>query len=90
MTLTNTGSAALTITQISVNGQGYSASGLSTPTTISAGKTATFSLLFAPSTAGSLAGSVIISSNAPSSPNSASVTVPESPLRSRFLQAQAA
>lgn len=74
MTLTNTGSAALTVTQISVSGQGYSASGLNTPTTISAGKTATFSLLFAPQAAGSLPGSVSISSNAPTSPNSASVT----------------
>jgi hypothetical protein len=72
-TLTNTGTATLTVTQISVAGSGYSASGLNTPTTIGVGKTAAFSLLFAPTTAGSLSGSVSISSDAPSSPNVASV-----------------
>ncbi len=73
-TLTNTGSAALTVTQIAVAGAGFSASGLTTPTTIGVGKTATFSLLFAPSTAGSLHGSVTISGNAPTSPNVATVS----------------
>ena len=86
--LTNTGSAALTVTQVSVTGAGYSASGLNTPTTIDAGKTVTFSVLFAPATAGSLAGNVSISSDAPTSPNvatlsgtgqAASVTLSSSP-----------
>jgi hypothetical protein len=87
-TLTNTGSASLTVTQISVAGADYSVSGLNTPTTIGVGKTAAFSLLFAPTTAGSLTGSVNISSDAPSSPNVvtfsgtglvASVTISPSP-----------
>lgn len=67
-TLTNTGTGSLTISQLAVTGAGYSASGLNTPATIAAGKTATFSVLFAPTTAGSLTGSVSITSNAPNSP----------------------
>lgn len=87
-TLTNTGNATLTVTQISVAGAGYSASGLNTPTAIAAGKTATFSMLFAPSSAGSLSGSVSIASDAPGSPSvaalsgtgvAASVTISPSP-----------
>jgi Abnormal spindle-like microcephaly-assoc'd, ASPM-SPD-2-Hydin/Protein of unknown function (DUF1573) len=87
-TLTNTGTATLTVTQISVTGAGYSASGLNTPTTIGVGQTATFSVLFAPANAGGLNGSVSVSSNAPTSPNvatlagtgvAASVTISPSP-----------
>ncbi len=73
-TLSNTGTSTLTITQLSVSGAGYSASGLTTPTTIAAGRSATFSLLFAPTTAGSLIGSVSIASDAPSSPNAVAVS----------------
>jgi hypothetical protein len=68
--VTNTGTASLTIAQLSVTGSAYSASGLATPATLTPGSTATFSVLFAPTTAGSLAGSVSLSSNAPNSPNS--------------------
>jgi hypothetical protein len=73
-TLTNTGTATLTVSQISAAGAGYSASGLNTPTTLGVGQTASFSVLFAPATAGTLGGSVSISSDAPSSPNSATLT----------------
>ena len=69
ITVTNTGTAALTIAQLSVTGSGYSVSGLATPATIAAGSNATFSVLFAPTTAGSLSGTVSIVSNAPNSPN---------------------
>jgi len=67
-TLTNTGTSSLTISQLSVSGAGYSISGLATPSTIAAGASATFSAVFAPTTAGSLPGSVTVSSNAPGSP----------------------
>jgi hypothetical protein len=67
-TLTNTGTSSLTISQLSVSGAGYSISGLTTPSTIAAGASATFSAVFAPTTAGSLPGSVTVSSNAPGSP----------------------
>ncbi|HET6930587.1 MAG TPA: choice-of-anchor D domain-containing protein [Candidatus Acidoferrum sp.] len=67
-TLTNTGSASLTISQVSVSGTGYSLSGLTTPSTIAAGATATFGVLFAPTTVGSFSGTITIASNAPGSP----------------------
>ena len=73
-TVTNTGTASLTIAQLTVSGAGYSASGLNTPVTIAAGKTATFSVLFAPTTAGSLNGSVSISSNASNSPTAVALS----------------
>lgn len=73
-TITNTGSAALTIAQMSANGTDFSISGLNTPATIDAGKTATFTALFAPTASGSLAGSVLISSNAPNSPNAVALS----------------
>ena len=69
-TVTNTGTASLTVAQLTISGAGYSASGLNTPATIAPGNTATFSVLFAPTTAGSLNGSVSISSSASSSPAS--------------------
>jgi hypothetical protein len=73
-TLTNTGTASLTISQLSVSGTGYSLSGLVTPSTIAAGASATFSATFAPTTAGSLPGTITIASNAPSSPTTVSLT----------------
>ncbi len=73
-TLTNTGSASLTISQLSVSGAGYSVSGLATPSTIAAGASATFSAVFAPTTAGSLPGAITISSNAPGSPSTVALS----------------
>ncbi len=91
--LTNTGSAPLTIAQISVTGAGFTVSGLATPATITAGQSVSFSALFAPTSAGSLSGTVNISSNAPNSPAkvtlngtgvAASVTVSASPTSLAF------
>jgi hypothetical protein len=73
-TITNIGTVALTIAQLSVSGASYSASGLVTPATVTPGGTTTFSVLFAPTTAGSLAGSISISSNAPNSPSTVSLS----------------
>lgn len=66
-TITNSGTAALTISQVSINAPGYSVNGLST-TSVAVGATATFNAVFAPTTAGNLAGTVNIASNAPNSP----------------------
>jgi hypothetical protein len=73
-TLTNSGAASLTITQLAVGGAGYSISGLSTPTTLAAGASASFSAEFAPTTAGSLPGTVTVTSNAPGSPATISLS----------------
>jgi hypothetical protein len=68
--LQNTGNAALTITQASASGTGFSMSGLSMPLTISAGTSASFTATFAPTTTGNASGSISVASNAPGSPMS--------------------
>lgn len=73
-TVTNSGTASLTIAQLSVTGSGYSVSGLVTPATVAAGGSTTFTVLFAPTTAGSLAGSVSLASNAPNSPSAVALS----------------
>ncbi len=67
-TIKNTGNASVTISQLTVTGAGYSVSGLNTPATLAAGASATFSAVFAPTTAGSLTGTITVTSNAPGSP----------------------
>jgi Abnormal spindle-like microcephaly-assoc'd, ASPM-SPD-2-Hydin/Protein of unknown function (DUF1573) len=92
-TITNSGTSTLTISQIGISGVGYSVTGLTTPTSIAAGQSTTFSAQFAPSSAGSLTGSVSITSNASNSPApvalsgtglAASVTVSASPASLSF------
>ncbi|MCU1240019.1 MAG: uncharacterized protein JWO71_745, partial [Candidatus Acidoferrum typicum] len=68
MTLTNSGTANLTISQASVSGPGFSITGLTVPVTIAAGKNITFNAVFAPNTSGSATGSVSLLNNAPNSP----------------------
>ncbi|HEY1800768.1 MAG TPA: choice-of-anchor D domain-containing protein, partial [Terriglobales bacterium] len=62
--LTNTGSASVTITSATTTGTGYSLTGMSTPVTIAAGGTATFSVKLAAQTAGAASGNIAIASNA--------------------------
>ncbi|MFZ3216971.1 MAG: choice-of-anchor D domain-containing protein [Candidatus Acidiferrales bacterium] len=68
ITLTNSGSASVTISSASATGSGLSISGLSTPVTLGAGLTTTFSAQFAPTSTGAASGSISIASNAPNSP----------------------
>jgi centrosomal CEP192-like protein/HYDIN/CFA65/VesB family protein/ASPM-SPD-2-Hydin domain-containing protein len=98
ITVTNTGTAALTIGQVSASGSGYSVSGLATPATVPTGGEVTFSVLFAPTTAGSLTGTVSIASNAPNSPSvlslsgtgtAASVTITANPTSVSFTNVNA-
>jgi hypothetical protein len=63
-TLTNSGGTSVTISQASASGSGYTLSGLSLPTTLSAGQSKTFSVQFAPQTNGSASGNVAITSDA--------------------------
>jgi len=69
ITLSNPGTAVLTVASLSVTGSAYSVSGLTTPATVPAGGSATFSVLFTPTTNGALSGAVSIASDAPNSPN---------------------
>ena len=73
-TITNTGGSSLTISQLAISGAGYSLSGLTTPANLAAGANTTFSAVFAPRTAGSLAGTVTVSSNAANSPATISLS----------------
>jgi hypothetical protein len=68
ITLQNGGTSAVTISNAMVTGAGFSASGLALPMSIAAGQTATFNVMFAPSSAGNAAGSVSLVSDAPNSP----------------------
>src|ERR1700676_88222 len=68
LTLTNTGGANLIISLISVNGGPFGVSGITTPSTIVPGGSATMNVSFTPTTAGSDSGSISITSNDPNSP----------------------
>ena len=68
VTLTNNGTASVTITQGSASGTGFSISGLATPVTLNAGQGTSFTATFAPTSAGAASGSISITSNSPGSP----------------------
>jgi Abnormal spindle-like microcephaly-assoc'd, ASPM-SPD-2-Hydin/Protein of unknown function (DUF1573) len=73
-TVTNTGSATLTISQLSISATGYSVNGLSVPSTVAPGSSVTFSAVFAPAAAGNLTGTINIVSNAPTSPTAVALS----------------
>jgi hypothetical protein len=62
-TVTNTGGTSVTISQVAATGSGFSVSGISVPVTLTAGQSATFNVLFSPTTAGAVSGNVAITSN---------------------------
>lgn len=70
----NTGNSVLTITQGSVTGSGFSATGLTLPLSINPGQTSTFNAQYQPSAAGSASGSITIVSNAATSPSVLALT----------------
>ena len=63
-TVTNTGGTSVTISQVTISGSGFSFTGITTPVTLTAGQSATFSVSFTPSSAGSASGNLTITSNA--------------------------
>ena len=68
LTISNTGTANLTITQMSLAGAGFSMGGIATPITLNPGQNTTLSAKFAPTSAGSASGSISVTSNATGSP----------------------
>jgi hypothetical protein len=66
-TLVNSGTAAVTIRQATVNGRGFTTSGLSFPLTLAAGQRKSFSVIFAPQSAGSATGSIAVTTDTSSS-----------------------
>src|SRR5206468_919158 len=63
-TLTNTGGSSVTITRAAIAGTGFTSTGVATPLTLAVGQSVTFSVTFAPVSAGSASGGVSISSDA--------------------------
>jgi len=68
VTVTNSGNASVTLSQISESGAGFSVSGCTLPLTLAAGQSTSFNVTFDPATASSLSGSVTVTSNAANSP----------------------
>jgi hypothetical protein len=67
-TLTNSGTAGASISNVSISGPGFSVGGLSTGQTLSPGQSVALTVIFAPTSSGSVAGSVTVASDAPNSP----------------------
>jgi hypothetical protein len=67
VTLTSSGTAPLTISAGTVTGTGFSISGVSFPLTLDPGQTATLSIEFDPTAAGSVTGTVTLTDNASAS-----------------------
>ena len=63
-TVTNTGGATVTISQITIRGTGFSLSGITAPVTLAAGQSTSFRVAFSQTSAASASGSVTITSNA--------------------------
>jgi len=68
ITLKNSGAASLSISQISVTGSAFATTGIATPLTLAAGQSASLSVTFAPTTTGSVTGSVSVANSASSTP----------------------
>jgi Abnormal spindle-like microcephaly-assoc'd, ASPM-SPD-2-Hydin len=66
-TVTNTGGSNAQITQVTPSGTGFSVSGITLPVTLIPGQGTSFSVTFAPQSAGSFTGSVSVISNASNS-----------------------
>jgi hypothetical protein len=64
VTLTNGGSASVTINQAGASGTGFTLSGISVPLTLAAGQSTSFTAAFSPTSAGAVSGSITIASTA--------------------------
>lgn len=64
VTITNTGGASVTVSNAAASGTGFQLSGITTPLTLNASQSATFTVAFAPQAAGAASGSVTITSDA--------------------------
>ena len=66
-TLTNSGGTSVTISAAGTTGSGFSLSGLTLPTTLTAGQSVSFSSKFSPTAGGAVTGNLAITSNAANS-----------------------
>jgi hypothetical protein len=63
-TVTNTGGSSVTISQVGISGTGFSLSAITTPLTLTPGQSTTFTVTFAPTSAGTFPGTATVASNA--------------------------
>jgi hypothetical protein len=63
-TIQNTGGSSAQITAVTASGTGFSVSGITLPVTVGAGQSVTFTVKFAPQSAGTFNGNVTVTSNA--------------------------
>jgi hypothetical protein len=68
VTITNTGNANVTISQVNVSGAGYSVTGGNTPVTLSPAQNLILTAQFSPTSTGTVNGNISIVSNATGSP----------------------
>ena len=71
ITLTSKGTAAVTVNSDAVSGAGFTVSGATFPLTLNPGQTATLTVRFDPTAAGSIAGSLTLDSNSSSGSSTA-------------------
>ncbi len=70
----NTGTATLTISQITATGSSFSVSGFSLPLSVNAGQQTTVTIAFLPTSVATVSGNVSVVSNAPTSPTSVALS----------------
>ena len=63
-TVTNSGGSSVTVSAIGISGSGFALNGVTTPVTLTAGQSTTFSISFTPPSAGTATGSVTVTSTA--------------------------
>ena len=71
---TDSGTANINVSTLSISGPGFTASGISAGLILTPGQTATLNVTFAPAATGAVAGSIIVSSNAANSPSNVSLS----------------
>jgi hypothetical protein len=74
VTFTNSGNSNVTVSNVSVSGAGFNATGVSTGQVVAPGKTASLNVTFTPASSGALTGSVTVTSNAANSPVSVALS----------------
>ena len=74
ISVTNSGTATINLSNVSVSGPGFTGSGVSAGLILAPSQTAMLNVTFAPATAGGVGGGVILTSNATNSPSSIGLT----------------
>jgi len=70
--VTNTGGSNVTISQYTISGSGFNVSGFTPPLTLTPGQSSTFTVTYAPQSAGAPTGNISVASNA----SNANLTIP--------------